>query len=115
MFLINNLKGCLNNSIDELDIKIITKFNKLIKQEDSTSWKIMRALFPKGRGKEHNLIVGRMKKMEKMGLFIIEFNSPIRYSLISENVSFKKIKCPNNKIINSIWLNIYNKWRVMEI
>ena len=64
-----------SNNIDiKLDIKIINEFCKLKKNENATSWKIMKKIYPKGQNCEHMRIIRHIKKMSNYGLFLVTKN-----------------------------------------
>lgn len=100
--------------IDNFDIKILRELNKLKDNEVITTWKMMRRIFPKGNNRENAFMKKRMDKMERMGLFLIEKNSPKKFSMIKDNVIFKKINFPDKKS-DAILLRIKNKWEIFEI
>ena len=49
-----------------------------------------------------------------MGLFLIEKDSPRRFSMIKDNVIFKKTKFPD-RISDSLLLRIKGKWEIFEL
>lgn len=100
--------------LDNLNIKIIREFYKLKENEETTTWGIMRKLYPKGRDLEENRIKYRIKKMAEVGLFLVEGNSPKMFSLILDNVIFKKQKFPD-KIEKALCLKICDKWEIFEL
>ena len=103
-------------SIDLLDIKVLREFHKLKEDEEITTWKLMRMLFPKGGHNEVETVKYRLNKLEGLGLFIISKNSPKSYIMLKENVIFDKFKFPRRKEKSlSVWLNINNRWEVREI
>ena len=101
-------------AIDSLDIRILNNLNNLKDGEEISVWKIMRRLFPDGLDRENKLIKRRFERMEEMGLFIIEKNSPRRFSMIKDNVIFKKTKFPD-RISDSLLLRIKGKWEIFEL
>lgn len=103
--------------IEDIDIKILKEFNKLKEREETSSWKIMRNLFPKGNKREHLRLKYRIERMSDMGLFIIEKQSPRRFIMNKDNVIFKKVSCPNNphERLGAVCLKIYSKWEIFEI
>ena len=100
--------------LDIIDINILKNFNKLGKNKEISIWKMMRRIFPKGSHREEMLVKRRIEKMEKFGLFIIEKNSPKRYSMISDNVIFKKSSF-FGRVNNSIHLKINGKGVILEL
>lgn len=117
--------------IDNFDIKILKEFSKIKEgeeisekrminrlsvnlEEGETPWNIMRIIFPKGHDKEDKIVKRRIKRMEKLGLFIITKNSPTKYMMILENVKFKKFKFPD-RVSEAVLLKIKNKWEIFEI
>jgi len=98
----------------ELDISILKEFNKMKEDDEITMWRMMRKIFPKGRGNEEIKIRYHMDQMEKMGLFIICKNSPKCFIMIKDNVVFKKIKFPD-RYSNAVCLRINNLWIQQEL
>lgn len=100
---------CFTNN----DLKILKEFCKLGKNEEITSWKMMKRIFKNGGGYEDTWIRQRILKMSELGLFKIEGN-PKNYILNSDKVFYKKCTFPNRRAY-AISVFIENKWKVFEI
>ena len=105
--------------IDSIDLKIL-KVMKKLETEECSPWFVMRRIFPKGSDSEVKKIKWRMERLEKIGLFMIEKNSPRHFQIIEENVLFKTEDFPDilsgkKRKSSSVWLNINNKWQVFEL
>lgn len=94
--------------LDKEDVKILREFSRL-NGGKTTTWKIMRKIFPRGLEREHNRILRKIKKMANYGLFK-EFINPREYSLIEENFLVNKIP----KLNNFVSLKVNSKWFIME-
>ena len=100
--------------IDKLDIKILREFDKLTEDEETTTWKIMRKLFPEGRSAENNRLKKRIRKMANLGLFHVTDEIPQHFMMIQDNVIFKKTKFID-RTSDSIHVKICDKWKILEI
>jgi len=100
--------------IEDIDISILREFDKLEEEEESTTWKIMRKIFPRGLNKEDELIKRHINKMEQMGLFFIEKNSPKKFTMIIDNVKFKRMKFENENF-NALAVKIDCKWEIYQL
>lgn len=100
--------------LDQDDLLILKEFCRLKANEETTTWKIMRKLYPRGRDNEHMRIKKKIEKMAKYNFFFVE-GKPKAYTLNSNKVYMKKINYPNRKKSNSIMMNIEEKWQVFEI
>ena len=100
--------------MDEVDLKILHEFCNLNGKETST-WELMKKVYPDGRDSQHNIIKRKIEKMEKQGLFFINQNSKKHYQLISDNVKSRKMKFPDNKMHNSISIKICGKWQSFQL
>lgn len=70
--------------------------------------------------KKCNNIIKRLKVMEKEGLIVIfknKFNgNKAEYNLVGENVKIKKIKLPDGKYRQCLFIKETNsKWQIFEI
>lgn len=119
-------------TIDDFDIKILKEFNKLkvgnnietekmmkrltnYSDDGETPWNIMRLLFPQGKTREQESVIYKLKKMHKMGLFVITKNSPLSFFMIEDNVQFKKIKFPDKNVRDAVCLKINGKWNIIQL
>lgn len=101
--------------LDQIDLKVLRAFCKLQKDEKTTTWKIMRSIFPKGSVREHVLVRRRIIKMAKHGLFVItETFGKREYSLITNNVVHKRIKY-DGVYAESICFFADGKWSAFQI
>lgn len=103
--------------IDDYDFMILKAFSKLSSNEQKplSSWKVMKNIFNDGKERENEKIKKRVKKMEKMGLFLIEENSnKICWIMNKDNVKFQIHKFPDGKY-NSVVLKIYGKWEAKQL
>ena len=69
------------------DLKILYEFAKLKDNEYTSTWKIMKKIYPRGSNKENMEVKRRMKRMSE--LFIIE-GKPEIFTLISDRVYLEK-------------------------
>lgn len=100
--------------LDYDDLNILKEFRKLREGESTTSWKIMKKIYPGGKERENNNINRKIKKMSSYGFFHIEHNSPTQYILIKDVVKIKAFVI-NGKKYDGIALLINNKWQIFEI
>lgn len=103
--------------LDDTDLKILKVFCKLKEDEETTTWRIMKKLYPKGRDVEHKIIKERIKKMARYDLFHIEDGFSDRnklpnkkYTLIKDNVCLKIINFPDKKGLAVILKIDGNQW-----
>jgi hypothetical protein len=99
--------------LDTTDLKILREFWKLGEGEETTSWRIMKSMFPKGDSIKHNKVKKRIEKMSRYGLFQIRGN-PKEYILCQDKVICKKIKY-DGKYAESVCFFADGKWSSFEI
>lgn len=99
--------------IDDYDLIILKEFLKLKENEETTTWKIMKKIFPNGRDRENMKVKCKIKKMSKHGIYYVGGNPKI-YTLIKDNVKFKKVKIENT-LFNFIALKVDGLWALYQI
>ena len=98
--------------IDSTDISILKEFLNLDGKE-TTTWEIMKKLYPRGQDKEHMNIKRRLDKMEKYGIFFVN-GEPKEYVLISDNVKKQKILFENKKV-DCICIFTSGRWNAFQL
>ncbi len=105
--------------LDPLDIDILRIFYNLKKNEETTTWMILKKIYPELKNKyekesKHNLIKSRIRRMKGELFEIKKVDEKWIYSLIYDNIKFCKHKFPNgNK--NCLMVFVLNKWNVFEL
>ncbi len=106
--------------LDFIDIAILQEFYKLKENETkATTWTIMNKVFPNCKNDsekraKHNLIKGRIKKMEG-DLFEIKKNGDrLVYTLLGDNIKFCKHRFPSGSK-NCLMVCIDSKWNAFEL
>lgn len=100
---------------DYVDLRILKEFCKIPEGEETTTWKIMRKIFPDGQSSEEKLITRHIKKMTKYGFFICEKEKGCsHYVLIKDNVCLNLFRFPD-KIKQGIAIKVNNCWEVIEL
>lgn len=100
--------------LDDYDLEILKIFCKLNPETgETTTWKIMKIIYPKGRETQHELVKRRIKKMAKEKLFIFE-GKPVTYILDPEIVSLRKFSFPDKRA-SAICIKVNCLWEVFEI
>jgi len=74
----------------------------------------MKKIYPKGQKREYMRIRKKILRMEKDGLFIYVPNEN-RFILISDLVKLRKMKFPDRKISDALYLKINNKWEIFQL
>lgn len=95
--------------LDEIDLKILIEFLKL-KNKETTTWKIMKEIYPNGRDREHMRIKKKIERMSKHGLFKVG-GKPKSYCLYGDKVLRNKIPI----LEKSISINVEGKWEIFEL
>ena len=99
---------------DEIDFQILERFYKLKKNEESTTWKIMKSIFKNGGNKENNIVKRRIEQMAKINLFKIEKNSPTTFVLDLNKIFFKKFSFPTRRS-RGIAILVNDKYETFEL
>lgn len=101
--------------LDVLDLKIIREFCKLKKDEESSTWKIMKKIFAQGWNSENSLIKLRIKKMSEKNIFKIkESKHSTTYLLNDSFVSYKNFKFPDGDR-KGIAVFLDGKWIIFSV
>lgn len=101
--------------IKELDIKVLHIFKRLKEDEHTNLSKIMKKIFRDGGGKEYKKVLRSVNKLSKYGFIEISGDEFKVYALIDDKVDFIKMKCPDGKIVDSLFLKINEKWKGNEL
>lgn len=96
--------------LDNYDLIILREFCKLKNNEETTTWRIMKKIYPKGKDRENTKIKLRIEKMAKYGLFSVDGNPKV-YTLTNNCVNLNKIP----KIEKCISVKIDGKWEIFEM
>ena len=100
--------------LNEIDLLIIKQFLKLTDKDESTTWKIMKKIYKDGSNKEHDKVKRSIEKMASYGFFEINKENK-QYTLLMDNVDFKKnMKFPDTTS-DAICLKIENRWQIAEL
>ena len=96
--------------IDKDDLRILKIVSNIDFDKNTTDWKIMRRIYPKGKDYEYHKICSKLDKLARYGLIIIQENSDKIYNLIDDFVKFSKIRFIDKKIHDCAWLYINKNW-----
>ncbi|MEM3075063.1 MAG: hypothetical protein QW727_03940 [Candidatus Pacearchaeota archaeon] len=102
--------------INEEDLKILSIFAKKVKDNYTTTWEIMKEVYPKDkwRDKEHNKVKNSLNKMINYKIIEYKGQKPfIDYSL-SNKVRYHKYKFDKSRV-DVIIFKIGNKNIMLEI
>lgn len=99
--------------LDNYDISILKEFYKLKESKETTTWEIMKRIHENGWNREHIRLKSRVKKMAEYGLFFVNGDKRRTYTLILDNVVFKRFNFPD-KTCNAVCLKINGKWEIYE-
>ena len=105
--------------LDKLDINILRIFYNLKNNEETSTWRILKKIYPDLKDKyekesKHNLIKSRIRRMKGELFEINKVDGKWIYSLISNNINFCKHKFPNG-VKDCLMIFVLNKWVISEL
>lgn len=104
--------------ISDVDAIILREFAKLNADEYTTTWKIMKKVYPDGNNSENMKIKKRIEKLLKYGFFVTEGRGEHTkvYILDKNKVRLKKFKFPDsNSSVDGLCIRTNCKWQVIEV
>jgi len=99
--------------LDLVDLNILKLFCKLKDNEYTTTWEIMKKIYPRGGDSLHMGIKRKIARMSDYCLFNIE-GKPKTYTLNSDKVFLRKFSFPDRRCL-AISILIDDRWIIFEL